>query len=83
MRKSDGSKDPSLLNLRKFVVFKFQTITDIDAKGEKGNGDFGNYTGFIVFDKGIVSPDINHSTQHNSLLYENPPLVFQGRVNAS
>ena len=67
-----------LLNLGKFVIFKFETIANIDAKGEKCNCDLRNNTGGIVFDERVITANINHSTKHNILLYENPPLKSRG-----
>ena len=72
-----------LLNLGKFVIFESQPVTNIDAEGKQCNCNFGNHTGFFVFDKCVITANVNNSTQHNILLCENPPLGFQGRVNAN
>lgn len=72
-----------LLNLGEFVIFKFQTVTNVNAVGEKCDSYFGNNTGGIIFYKCIVTANINYSTEHMILLYENPPLEIQGRVHAN
>ena len=72
-----------LLNLGKFVIFEFESIANIDTVGEQCNCNFRNYTSGIVLDERIITANINHSTKHKILLYENPPLEFQGRVIAN
>lgn len=52
------------LELGEFVVFEFQPVTHINAKGQQGNGDFGDHAGVVVLNKGIVAADINDSTEH-------------------
>ena len=47
-----------------FVIFKFQPVAYINTKGEQGNGDFRDYAGGIILDKGIVTVNINDSTVH-------------------
>ena len=72
-----------LLCKSKLKIFKFQLIAHIHAKGEQCDGDLGNYACLIVFDKGIVSPDINDGTDHVNLLYRmklvNARLSYSGR----
>lgn len=75
--------NPSPLNLGKFIVLKFEPIADVNAKRKQGNGYFGNNTAFVVFNVSIITPNIYNRTQHNILLYENPPLDAQGRVSAN
>ena len=58
-----------LLNLCEFVIFEFQPIAHVDAKGQQGNGNLGNYAGIIIFQKRVISPDINDGTKHGVLLY--------------
>ena len=50
--------------LGKFVIFKFQPIAHIDAKGQQGDGNFGDYTGIVILDIGIVTTDINNGAEH-------------------
>ena len=54
----------AFLNCGKFVVFEFQLVTYINAEGQQGNGNFGDDTGVVVFDEGVVATDINDSTIH-------------------
>ena len=49
-----------------FVIFKFQPIAYIDAKGQQGDGDLGYNAGIIIPDEGIVSANIDHGTEHIS-----------------
>ena len=52
----------------KFVIFKLQPVAYIDAEGQQGDGNFGNHTGIVVFDEGVITTDVNDSTIHGSLL---------------
>jgi len=72
-----------LLYLRKFVIFKFQSISNVDAEWKQCNRNLRNDTGLIVFYISVIATNINYSTQHSVLLCENPPLENQGRVIAS
>jgi len=63
----------SILYLGKFVVFKFQPVTHIDAKGKQCDGHFRDHTGFVIFDIGIIAPDIHNCTEHNCLLVKTAP----------
>ena len=50
--------------LREFVILEFQHIAHIHAKGEQGNGNLGYDAGVVVFDKGVITPDINDGAKH-------------------
>lgn len=50
--------------LGKFVIFKFQPVTHINAKRQQGNGYLRDNTCCIILDKGIVTTDINNGTKH-------------------
>ena len=52
----------------KFPAVKFKTIAYVDAVGQQGDGNLGNYTGVIIFDECIVAANINYSTEHVLLL---------------
>ena len=56
-----------LLYLRKLVILEFQHIAYIHAEGEQGDGNLGDDAGIVVFDKGVVTPDINDGAKHGSL----------------
>jgi hypothetical protein len=56
------------LYLGKFVVFEFQTVAYINAKGQKGDGYLGNYAGIIVFDESVVTPNVDDGTVHGASL---------------
>ena len=53
-----------LLNLRKFKIFKFKAVTDVDAKGQQSNSDLRDHTSLVIFDESIVATNINNSTEH-------------------
>ncbi len=72
-----------LLNLGKLVIFEFQPVANVNTKGKQSYGNFGNNAGGIILYECIVTANINYSTEHTILLYENPPLEIQGRVNAN
>ena len=67
-----------LLYLRKFVMFKFQPVTHVNAIGQQCNGNLGNNTGIVIFDIGIVTANIDHSTEHGVLLCETAPVTRGG-----
>ena len=69
-----------MLDGSKFVVFKLQSAAHIDVIGEKCQGYLGLYTGVIVFYQGIVTEDIDHSTEHSSS-YENRPRLSGGGIS--
>ena len=70
MKKSaDDKRQRIFLYLCKFVVFEFQSVTHIHTKGKQGNGHFGDNTGGVVADKGVVTTDINDGAKHGILLY--------------
>ena len=56
-----------------FVVLKNQTISGVHTEGEQGNGNFGNDSGIVILDEGIVTPDVNDGAEHFVLLLENRP----------
>ena len=53
-----------LLNLRKFKIFKFKAVTDVNAKGQQSNSDLRDHTSLVIFDESIVATNINNSTEH-------------------
>ena len=57
-----------VLYLCKLVVFKFQPIAHIHTKGKQRDGNFGDHTGVIVFDKGVVAANIDNRAEHTHLL---------------
>lgn len=58
-KKYAGYLPAFFLYLGKFVIFEFQSVAYINAEGQQGDGDFGNHTGIIVLDEGVVTADIN------------------------
>ena len=46
-------------------ILEDQLITHIGAKGQQGNGDFGDDTGLVIFNIGIIATDINDGTTHD------------------
>jgi len=72
-----------LLYLGKFKILKFKPVTNVNTKGKQCNCDFRCNSGLIVFDKGIITANIYNCAEHSILLFKNPPLGYQGRVNAS
>ena len=65
-----------LLNLGKFVIFKFQPVTYINPPGKQCNCNFGYNTGILVFNVGIVSADINYRTNHEKAPFKKPAHGF-------
>ena len=49
----------------KLVIFEFQPVAHVDAKGQQGNGNFGHDAGIVVLNKGVVAADIDDSTEHS------------------
>lgn len=68
------------LNGGKFVILIFKPITNIDAVGQKRKCKFNDHTGVVMFDKCVVTADVDHSTEHIILLVENRPR-FPGAVS--
>ena len=58
------------LNLGKFVILELQPIANVDAERQQSNGNFGDDAAVFITDKGIVTPDINDSTDHRVILNE-------------
>ena len=56
------------LYLRKLVIFKFQPVAYINAKGQQGDGDFGDDAGVVILDISVVAADINNGTKHSASL---------------
>ena len=53
-----------LLDLSKFVILELQLIAHIDAKGQQGDGDFGDHAGVVILDEGVVATDVDNGTIH-------------------
>ena len=67
-KKSQAIQLGFLLYLSKFVIFEFQSVADIDAEGQQGDGNLGNHAGVVILDKGVVAADIDLGTEHDILL---------------
>ena len=61
------------LYLGKLVILKFQPVANVNAEGQKGNGNFGDNAGCVVFDIGVIAADIDNSAEHNYLLVKTAP----------
>lgn len=57
-----------VLYLCKFIVFEFEPIAHIHTKGKQRDGNFGDHTGVIVLDEGIVTANIDNRAEHTNLL---------------
>ncbi len=64
----DKSPLPFCLDSSKFVVFKFETVAHVHAKGQQSNGNLGNNAGVIVLHIGVISTDVGYSAEHKILL---------------
>ena len=60
-------------DLRELVIFKFQTVAHIHAKGQQGDGNLGNDAGLVILYKRVVTPNIHDGTEHNNLLVKTAP----------
>ena len=78
IKTADMKMSAVFLYLFKLEIFKFQTVTHIDAPGKQCDGNLRNDSGLIVFDIGVIAPDIHNGTEHILLLLENRPR-FRGR----
>ena len=67
------------LYLCEFVIFKLQTIAYINTKWEKGNRNFRDNTGILVFHEGVISANVNDGADH-IVLHKNPPPGHRGRT---
>ena len=52
----------------KFPFVEFKAVANINSKWEQCDGDFGDNSGIVVFDEGIVATNVNNSTKHRVLL---------------
>ena len=78
MKSADAVASALLLYLCKLVILKFQPIAYVNAVGQQGDGNFGDNTGVVVFDGGIISTNVNNSTEHSCLLFETAPVTRGG-----
>ena len=56
----------SELQHSKLVIFKFQLIANICAKGQQGDGDLGDHAGVLILDIGIVTADVDDGTDQDN-----------------
>jgi len=66
-------KTAVFLHCSKFVIFKFQAITDINAKGEQRQRYLRYDTGIIIADIGVIATNISHCAEHKILLKKSAP----------
>ena len=59
---------PVFLYIHEFVVFKFELVAHVTAKGQQGDGDFGDYASVVITDEGIVPADVNDGAKHRDVL---------------
>ena len=63
-----------------FIVFEFQSITNVNAVGQQCNCYLGYYASIVILHIRIVSSNIDYCTEHNVFLLKTRP-CFQGREN--
>ena len=62
----------SFLGKRKLKILKDQLVPNICAERQQSDGDFRDYAGLFIFDKGVIATDINYRTKHD-ISSEKPP----------
>ena len=61
-----------------FVVFKFQSVANINAQRQQSNSDFGNNPSVFIFDEGIITTNIYNCAVHLLSSTKDRPRIFGG-----